>query len=86
MYAVSPVGDGTGARGHAGSGPAREGTMTLTLSAEELDLLTDLVGQGLRDLKMEIADTDSSDYKLRLKARERLMDGLLHKIQQSAPV
>ena len=59
--------------------------MTLKLSAEERELLADLLDQGLRDLKMEIADTDSSDFKLRLKAREHLMDGLLQKIQQSAP-
>jgi hypothetical protein len=60
--------------------------MTLELSAEERDLLADLLDQGIRDLKMEIADTDSSTFKLRLKARERQMDGLLQKIQQSAPV
>jgi hypothetical protein len=60
--------------------------MTLKLSAEERDLLAELLDQSLRDLKMEVADTDSSDFKLQLKARERLMDGLLQKIQQSAPV
>jgi hypothetical protein len=60
--------------------------MTLELSAEERDLLADLLDEDLRDLKMEIADTDSSAFKQRLKARERLLVGLLQKVQQSAPV
>ena len=60
--------------------------MTLELSAEERDLLADLLDEDLRDLKMEIADTDSSEFKRRLKAREHLLIGLLQKVQQSTPV
>jgi hypothetical protein len=59
--------------------------MTLELSADELALLADLLDEDLRDLSSEIADTDSSDFKRRLKAREHLMIGLLHKVQQAAP-
>ena len=60
--------------------------MTLELSAEESDLLADLLDEEVRDLKMEIADTDSSAFKQRLKARERLLIELLKKVQQSASV
>ncbi len=60
--------------------------MTLELSAEERELLAELLDEDLRDLKMEIADTDSSTFKQRLKVRERLLLGLLQKVQQSATV
>jgi hypothetical protein len=80
------VGDGIGALGRAGCCPAREDLMTLELSAEERDFLVDLLDEDLRDLKMEIADTDSFAFKQRLKARERVLIGLLQRLDQSAPV
>ena len=60
--------------------------MKLELSAEEHDLLAELLDEDFRDLKAEIGDTDSSEYKQRLRERERVLAGLLHKVQQSATV
>jgi hypothetical protein len=58
--------------------------MTLELSAEERDLLAELLDGAVRDLKMEIADTDSSTYKLRLRARENVLLALLRKVREDA--
>jgi hypothetical protein len=58
--------------------------MTLELSAEERGLLADLLDEDLRDLKAEIADTDTSAFKERLKERERVLLGLLQKVRQPA--
>jgi hypothetical protein len=60
--------------------------MRLELSDEERELLADLLDEDLRDLKMEIADTDASAFKRRLRERERMLIGLLQKVQQSATV
>jgi hypothetical protein len=58
--------------------------MTLELSTEEEELLAELLDGAVRDLKMEIADTDSSTYKLHLRAREEVLLGLLRKVRQDA--
>jgi hypothetical protein len=67
----------------AGRRPPKEAAMSLELSAEERDVLADLLDQSVRDLKSEIADTDLSDYKRRLHVRERVLTGLLQKVQQA---
>jgi hypothetical protein len=59
--------------------------MTLELSADEAALLADLLDQDFRDLKEEIGKTEAYDYQQQLRARERLLIGLLQKVQQSAP-
>ena len=58
--------------------------MTLELSPDESELLAGLLDAAVGDLKMEIADTDSSAYKQRLQVRRRLLLGLLQKVRQSA--
>jgi hypothetical protein len=60
--------------------------MTLELSADEAALLADLLDQDFRDLKEEIGKTEAYDYQQRLRARERLLVGLLQKVQQAARV
>src|SRR5258708_6835079 len=54
--------------------------MQLQLSEEERQLLAELLDQDFRNLREEIYKTDSFDYKEALKARERLLVGLLSKI------
>jgi hypothetical protein len=47
--------------------------LSLTLSAEERELLQDVLREVVSDLRMEIADTDSGDYRARLHRREELL-------------
>jgi hypothetical protein len=54
--------------------------LSLTLSAEERDLLQEVLRETISDLRMEIADTDSHDYRTRLHAREDLLKGLLQRL------
>jgi hypothetical protein len=60
--------------------------MTFELSADEAALLADLLDQDYRDLKEEIGKTEAYDYQQQLRARERLLIGLLQKVQQAARV
>lgn len=47
--------------------------LSLTLSAEERELLQDVLRESISELRMEIADTDSSDYRAMLHRREDLL-------------
>jgi hypothetical protein len=51
----------------------------LDLSAEEQELLQQLVEEQLSELRMEIAGTDSQDYREGLKTRK----AVLLKLQES---
>ena len=44
--------------------------MDLTLSDDQVALLREVLDQTYRDIKFEIADTDTRGYKAALKARE----------------
>ena len=44
---------------------------TLELSADELDLLCDVLDSTIGDLSPEIADTDNPSYRRNLKARPK---------------
>jgi hypothetical protein len=57
--------------------------LSLTLSAEERDLLEDVLRETISDLRMEIADTDAHDYRARLHVREDMLKALLQRL--SAP-
>jgi hypothetical protein len=54
--------------------------ITLTLSAEERDLLQNVLQETVSDLRMEIADTDSGDYRAMLHKREDLLKQLLSRL------
>ena len=54
--------------------------MQLDLDKEELEILTEVVTSYLSDLRYEIADTDSYDYRSQLKARETVLNGILKKL------
>lgn len=55
---------------------------TLELSPEEVSLLTELLEYTLSDLRMEIADTDSSSFKEQLRERKDALNLLIEKLRQ----
>ncbi len=57
---------------------------SLTLSAEELELLRTLLQETLSDLRMEIADTDNSQYRTRLHQREDMINQLIARLADQA--
>ena len=54
---------------------------TLDLTAEELDLLVELLDQDYRELKEEINKTEAFRYKEDLKAREAMLVAILDKVR-----
>jgi len=52
--------------------------MQINLTAEEAEMLNEILTSYLSDLRMEIADTDSMDYREELKKQEVLLKRLLH--------
>ena len=63
--------------------------LSLTLNAEERELLEDILREAISDLRMEIADTDSHDYRVKLHRREDLLKQLAARLAadpQSQPM
>jgi hypothetical protein len=59
----------------------KEADMTkLELSADEAKVLTDVLSNYVSDLRMEIADTDSKDYREKLKKKEELLKNLVTRL------
>jgi hypothetical protein len=58
--------------------------MTLELSQVETEELQHALGGYLSELRMEIADTDSYDYRQNLKARKGVLSGVLAKLAEPA--
>lgn len=56
---------------------------TLELTAEELELLREVLEADLSELRMEIVDTDNSQFKDGLKHRKRVLMDILEKLPQS---
>lgn len=56
--------------------------MKLDLDKDEKDILTDIVTSYLADLRYEIGNTDSFDFRSQLKARESILNKLLEKLKQ----
>lgn len=54
--------------------------LSLTLSAEEHELLQDVLREVISDLRMEIADTDAADYRAMLHHREDLLKQLVARL------
>ena len=57
--------------------------MTLELTRAEVDELRGALGSYLSELRMEIADTDSYDYRQGLKARRTVLSGVLARLDGS---
>jgi hypothetical protein len=51
--------------------------MSLALTPRDADLLREILEGALGDLRMEIADTDSYEFKQHLKQREHLLHRLI---------
>jgi len=56
--------------------------MKIELTQEEAELLRELLSFALSELRMEIADTDSSSYRETLKERKNTLKGLLEKLEK----
>ncbi|HZU76308.1 MAG TPA: hypothetical protein VFA70_06055 [Dehalococcoidia bacterium] len=59
-------------------------SLTVTLSKTEAELLVELLGNNLRDLREEVYKTEDYDWRQALKQREATLRALLERLQ--APV
>jgi len=57
---------------------------TIELTPEELELLREILESDLSELRMEIVDTDNSDFKDGLKHRKRIMMDIMEKLPRTA--
>ncbi|HEX9667662.1 MAG TPA: hypothetical protein VGA95_14040 [Thermodesulfobacteriota bacterium] len=53
---------------------------SLELSKEEKDTLIDVLGSYISDLRMQIADTDSSFFREGLKTKKMILIGILDRL------
>ena len=58
--------------------------LSLTLNDEERELLADVLREAISDLRMEIADTDSHDYRAMLHRREDLLKQMAARLTADA--
>jgi hypothetical protein len=56
-------------------------TASVELTGEERAVLTEILGNYLSDLRMEIVDTDSIEFKNGLRVRKEVIQELLRKLQ-----
>jgi hypothetical protein len=61
--------------------PETTGAFTLTLDADEHSTLHEILTNYLSDLRMEIADTDSIEFKNGLRLRKEVILSLLGKLE-----
>ncbi|TAK75291.1 MAG: hypothetical protein EPO16_09200 [Dehalococcoidia bacterium] len=54
--------------------------MELHLDQEELDLIAQLLHEAQGNLRMEIYDTDNSDFKDLLRSRKAILERLVQRI------
>jgi len=54
---------------------------TINISEEERELLIELLDSTVSDIKYEIADTDNSQFKEKLRSRKASLSRLLSKIR-----
>ena len=57
--------------------------MPIELAPEEADVLAEVLSEYLSDLRMEISDTDSMDFRTQLKRKQALLKDVLAKIRNS---
>lgn len=58
--------------------------LTITLTSEERELLENLIREAISDLRMEIADTDSHDYRVTLHQQEDMLKQLVIRLTSDA--
>ncbi len=54
--------------------------MQLQLSVQEEELLAEILHQHQRELMLEISHSAHHEFKMRLRARAQLLEGLLDKL------
>lgn len=57
--------------------------VTMELTPEEHEMLVTILDEFLSDLRMEIADTDGSDYKAELRREKEVVERLAAKVRQA---
>jgi hypothetical protein len=60
--------------------------ISLTLSTEERELLEEVLHETISELRMEIADTDSHDYRARLHEREDMLKQIVKRLSVEAEI
>ena len=55
----------------------------LDLTKEEKDILTEILENDLSDLRMEITDTDSLDFREKLKKQKEVLKKVLETLRQT---
>jgi hypothetical protein len=55
--------------------------MQITLTLEEADMLNKVLKSYVSDLRMEIADTDSMDFREALKGEEAFLKSLMGRLE-----
>ncbi len=57
---------------------------TITLSDSEKEILAEVLDSHLSDLGMEITDTDSMDFREKLKSRRTVIQKIIKELRQPA--
>jgi hypothetical protein len=57
--------------------------MQLSLTQEETAMLAEILASYRSDLRMEIADTESMEFREQLKQREAFLDKVLIQLQEA---
>ena len=60
--------------------------MESTLTVNELEYLVEILEEYLADLRTEILDTDSYEFKLGLRKKEETVHHILEKIERKSAV
>ena len=55
--------------------------MQLLLSRDEYEFLVELLQQTYSDLREEIYKTETHDFRMNLKKKERIVESLLQKVE-----
>lgn len=59
--------------------------MELTLTTEEWELLSEILGERHSALLREISHTDHREFKLALRRREQLLDSVMNRLRAMQP-
>ena len=59
--------------------------MELTLTIEEWELLSEILGERHRVLLREISHTDHREFKLALRKREKLLESVVNRLRVMQP-
>jgi len=55
--------------------------ITLQLSKEEAQILSEFLQSALSDLRMEIADTEKMEWRVEMKKREQFLGDLIGRLE-----